>query len=67
MANAVADALTEGKADVNDIVKIVKDVVEQADMALPSRLVGFDPMNCTVEDCRHARESDVRGRQARRR
>ncbi len=52
VANAVAEAVTDGKADVNDIVKIVKDVVEQAGIDMPSRLVGFDPVNCTIEDCR---------------
>ena len=44
VSNAVADALVEGHADVNDIVKIVRDVVEQAKMVMPSRLVGFDPI-----------------------
>jgi hypothetical protein len=52
IANSVADALSESKADVNDVVKIVNDVVKQAGLEMPSRLVGFDPINCTVEDCK---------------
>jgi hypothetical protein len=52
IANTVADALSEKTADVNDVVKIVKDVVEQAGLEMPSRLVGFDPANCTVDDCK---------------
>lgn len=52
VSNAVADALSEGKADVNDIVKIVKDVVAQSKLDMPSRLVGFYPENCTIADCK---------------
>jgi hypothetical protein len=52
VSNAVADALVEGQADVNDIIKIVRDVVEQSKMTLPGRLVGFDPENCTIDDCK---------------
>ena len=52
MSNAVADALSEGKADVNDIVKIVKDVVEQSKLEMPARLVGFDPETITIDDCK---------------
>jgi hypothetical protein len=52
VSNAVADAISEGKADVNDIVKIVKEVVEQSGQKLPGRLVGLDPETITVDDCK---------------
>ncbi len=53
VSNAVSDAINADLGiDVNDIVKVVKDVVEQSNMTLPKRLVGFDPEGCTIDDCK---------------
>jgi hypothetical protein len=52
IAQSIGDAFADKTADVNDVAKIFMDVTEQAGLAMPSRLIGFDPENCTVDDCK---------------
>jgi hypothetical protein len=45
-------AITNGHADVSDVVQIVDQVLKSNNLSLPAKVVGFDPAHCTVTDCK---------------
>jgi hypothetical protein len=45
-------AITNGHADVNDVVQIVDQVLKSNNLTLPAKVVGFDPATCTAADCK---------------
>lgn len=45
-------AITNGHADINDVVQIVDSVLKSNNLSLPAKVVGFDPATCTVQDCK---------------
>jgi hypothetical protein len=48
---ALDSAISEGHADVNDVVQIVEKALSENKLALPRKFSGFDHENCTIEDC----------------
>lgn len=65
--DSITKALAEGHADPTDIAdvfgkavkdadvdmaKVVSKLVEASEQEMPRKLVGFDPMACTVDDCK---------------
>lgn len=50
-------AITNGHADVNDVIQIVEQALKANKLALPTTMVGFDPATCTKNDCRILIES----------
>jgi hypothetical protein len=52
ITSAVSDALKVNNFGAPGIVGAVEDAFKLADLPMPGRLVGFDPINCTVEDCK---------------
>ena len=52
VSNAVADALTDKHADVNDIVAIVRQVVEKSPESIHRGIVVFEPESISVDECK---------------
>jgi hypothetical protein len=52
VSESLDKAIGEGHADPKDVVEIVNAVLADHKLALPAKLVGFDPATCTVADCK---------------
>lgn len=52
IVESIDAAITNGHADVNDVVQIVDSVLKSNNLSLPAKVVGFDPATCTVTDCK---------------
>jgi hypothetical protein len=48
--DAIDGAVTNGHADPNDVVQIVEQALKSNNLSLPAKVVGFDPINCTMAD-----------------
>ncbi len=52
IVDSIDKAVTEGHASTTDVVQIVSEVLKANNLSLPAKMVGFDPANCTVADCK---------------
>ena len=52
IVDSIDKAVTEGHASTTDVVQIVSEVLKANNLSMPAKLVGFDPANCTVADCK---------------
>jgi hypothetical protein len=52
VSNAVSDALVEGKADVADILAVVKQAVDASNVPQTRGVLVFDADKITIEDCK---------------
>ena len=52
VSESLDKAIGDGHADPKDVVEIVNAVLADHKLALPAKLVGFDPATCTVADCK---------------
>ncbi|RUL81294.1 hypothetical protein [Tautonia sociabilis] len=52
IVDAIDGAVTNGHADTSDVLQIVEQVLKANNLSLPAKVVGFDPINCTVADCK---------------
>ena len=50
--DSIDGAVTNGHADTSDVLQIVEQALKANNLSLPAKVVGFDPINCTVADCK---------------
>jgi hypothetical protein len=52
VSNAVAEAISDGNADVNDIIAVVRQAVEKSDESVHRGIVVFDAERISIDECK---------------